>query len=84
LTLIARRLGKPTAYFMPRRSDGAEAAPDLAAELTRVANKARQFGTAPRLTSVERQAMKFIESTIRQAAELTKSIEANRIGEKRS
>jgi transcriptional regulator with XRE-family HTH domain len=77
LALIARRTGKPIGYFMAAPSASAQQAPDLAAELIRVANQARQFRSADRLTTLERDTMKLIELTLRQAAELTKSVRAN-------
>jgi transcriptional regulator with XRE-family HTH domain len=78
LALIARRTHKPISYFKTRPSGGAQPAPDLVSELTRVANQARQFARSGKLSAVEVQAMKLIELTVRQAAALTKSFERSR------
>ena len=75
LTLIARRTRKPISYFMAQPTHDAELSIDLAADLTRLGERVRQFATMNRLTGVEREAMNLVEVTLRQGAELTKSIE---------
>jgi hypothetical protein len=47
--------------------------------LTGVANRVRQFTSANRLATVEREAMNLIEMTLHQAADLTRSVQANHI-----
>lgn len=75
LALIARRTGKPISYFMPRSTKDGEPAADLAADLARVGARVRQFVATNRLTDVEREAMKVVEVTLRQGAELTRLIQ---------
>jgi transcriptional regulator with XRE-family HTH domain len=75
LALIARRTRKPISYFMAQPTHDAELSIDLAADLTRLGERIRKFATMNRLTGVEREAMSLVEVTLRQAAELTKSIE---------
>jgi transcriptional regulator with XRE-family HTH domain len=75
LTLIARRTRKPISYFMPQPTHDAELSTDLAADLTRLGERVRQFATMNRLTGVAREAMNLVELTLRQGAQLTKSIE---------
>jgi len=84
LALIARRTGKPISYFTTSPSDISKPEGTLAAELIRVADQARQFGTAHRLAPVEGEAVKLIEVTLRQAAELATSIESTAPRPKRS
>jgi len=85
LALIARRTGQPISYFMAQPSDVPQPDPDLADDLARLANRARTLGRATQLRTVEREAMKLIELTLRQAAVLTKSIETHGVkGSKRS
>ena len=80
LALIARRTGKPISYFMLEPGPGSQSSTDLANELTRVASQVREFGTGNRLTNAEREAMKLIELTLRQGAEVTKSVQSNSHG----
>jgi transcriptional regulator with XRE-family HTH domain len=79
LALIARRTGQPISYFMAQPSEIPQQAPDLAAELARLADRARNLGTTSQMATVEREAMKLIELTLRQAAQLIKAIERNGI-----
>src|SRR5260370_28649966 len=77
LALIARRTGKPIGYFILKQSRDIQPSADLASELTQVADRVRRFGTVNRITKVEREALKLTELTLRQAAELTKAVQAN-------
>ncbi len=77
LALIARRTGKPISYFILKQSRDIQPSTDLASELTQVADRVRRFGTVNRLTKVEREAMKLTELTLRQAAQLTRSVQAS-------
>jgi transcriptional regulator with XRE-family HTH domain len=74
LALIARRTGKPMSYFMAGSSHEAEQNMDLASDLTRVAARVRRHALASRLSKPEVEALKLVELTLRQAAELIKSI----------
>lgn len=76
LALIAHRTRQPISYFIAEASSDAQPSTDLVAELTRVAKQTQQFATSKRLTTVEREAMKLVELSLRQAAKLTKSIQA--------
>jgi hypothetical protein len=75
LTLIARRTGKPISYFKPQLVSAAEADPDLAIELGRIAERVRHFITSSRLNKFEGEAMKLVELALRQGAELTRSLQ---------
>lgn len=77
LALIARRTGKPISYFLTQPPGNAQPSANLAADLSRVADGAKRFATVNRLTGVEREAMKLVELTLRQAATLTKSVQAS-------
>ena len=77
LALIARRTGKPISYFLAQPANDAEPTTDLADDLTRVANRVSQLGRASGLTRVDREAMKLVELTLRQAAELTRSVQSS-------
>ena len=77
LALIARRTGKPISYFTLQPPGDLQPSTDLASELTRVAHHVRQFDTVNRLTNLEHEAMKLIELTLRQAAEMTKSVHSD-------
>ena len=74
LTLIARRTGKPVSYFIKKGSDAPQAAADLSAELTHVANRVRLFIATHQLAGPEREAMKLLESTVRRGVALANSL----------
>jgi transcriptional regulator with XRE-family HTH domain len=78
LGLIARRTGKPIDYFMPLGSSKVQPGPYLAEALARVASQARELRKTIGLVAMEIEALKLIEVTLRQAAEVANSIEANR------
>ena len=77
LDLIARRTGKPIRYFIPRESRKPQTGPRLAEELTRVASQTRVLRKTNGLAPLEIDALKLIEVTLRQAAEVANSIEVN-------
>jgi len=79
LELIARRTRKPIGYFLLPTASNNQPTKDLVDDLTGVANRVREFTSANRLTTVEREAMKFIEMTLHQAADLARSVQANHI-----
>ncbi len=78
LSLIARRTGKPISYFMLQATSENQSGTGLAAEITQVAKRIRGFVAVTRLTEVEQQAMKLVELTMLQGAELTRSVEKKR------
>ncbi len=59
-----------------KTSPVSQPAKDLAIEMTRLAKRVHQFCGASRLTAVERESLKVVELTLLQAAQLTKSIQA--------
>lgn len=74
LALIARRTGKPVAYFLngnPHDEQGSE----LAEELTRVAGSVRRFVARRRLTPGEREAMKLLEVALQHGARMARAVE---------
>lgn len=75
LALIARRTGKPIEYFMTVPVADAPARPDLADELIRVGSEIRNVEAGRGVSSVEREALKLLEMSVVQGAELIKSIE---------
>jgi transcriptional regulator with XRE-family HTH domain len=84
LGLIARRTGKPIGYFIPHDSSTPEPGPHLAEELGRVAKQARELGKIKGLVTVEVEALKLIEVTLRQAADVANSIEVRLSGKSKS
>ena len=74
LALIARRTRKPMSFFTLPASSASRPRLDLADELTRLAGRFRQATADQQLTSSDREAMKLVELTLRQAAKLTKSL----------
>lgn len=77
LSLIARRTGKPVGYFVAPPNSKVQPPSDLVAELAQIGDHLRQFETGRTMTAVDREVVKFIELTVRQSAELIKSIEVN-------
>ena len=78
LSLIARRTGKPISYFMLPATSKGQPKTGLAAEIAQVAKRIRGFVAVTHLTEVEQQAMKLVELTMLQGAELTKMVEKKR------
>jgi len=76
LALIARRTHKPVSYFMAESTADSGDGTDLAADLTRVGERVRKFAAVNRLNKVEREAMNLIAVTLRQGAELTRSVQS--------
>ena len=76
LALIARRTGKPISYFTLQATGEANSSMGLATDLARVAKRVQQFAAGDHLTEVEIKAMKLVEVTLRQAAELTRSVQS--------
>jgi transcriptional regulator with XRE-family HTH domain len=77
LELIARRTRKPISYFLLSATAPTESSTDFVDELRRIANRIQKFARANRLTTVEREAMKLIEVTLHQSADLAWSVQAN-------
>jgi transcriptional regulator with XRE-family HTH domain len=77
LGLIARRTGKPISYFTAQ--DSRKPYPDsgLAEELARVASKTGELSKTNGLATTEVEALKLIEVTLRQAANVASSIDAS-------
>jgi transcriptional regulator with XRE-family HTH domain len=78
LELIAERTGKPVSYFVVPTAEGQPVSTDesLSRQLSAAAGRARRFATAGRLTRSEREAVKLVEVTLRQAAALIKLLES--------
>lgn len=74
LSLIARRTGKPISYFIQQPTQEANAAADLAANISDVATRIRHFVASNRLTKVEQLAMKLVEQTMDQGAQMVTAI----------
>lgn len=77
LELIASRTRKPTSYFILEIAPAADAGADLVDQLKGIARRVRQFGGDSRITPPESEAMKLLEVTLRQGAELVRSIQAS-------
>jgi transcriptional regulator with XRE-family HTH domain len=75
LDLIALRTRKPVSYFL--RPAGEEPTPGeaLSAEMARVAVRLRRFVLGNRLTKKEVAALKLVERSLRQGANLTRGIQ---------
>ena len=76
LALIARRTGKPISYFTLQATSERNSSMGLATDLARVAKRVQQFAAGDHLTEVEIKAMKLVEVTLGQAAELTRSVQS--------
>lgn len=79
LELIAERTGKPLSYFVLSDSPdprGADPDDSLTRQLSAVATRVRRFGTRTKLNKSEREAVKLLELTLRQAVVLMSTIEA--------
>lgn len=79
LELIAERTGKPVSYFtipdvVPQKH--AEPGDSLARDLGRIASRVRRYAAETQLTIPERESMRLVEVTLRQAATLARSLEA--------
>jgi len=73
LALIARRTRKPMSYFLEQAAVDQQSGEDLAVDLIRVARRvSRAVPANP--DKVDRETLKLIELTIRQAAELIRSM----------
>lgn len=82
LDLIAKRTHRPVSFFLAQEQDAGampDRAPDLATEMASVAARLRKIRSeAP--GHVEQEALKLLELTVRQGAELVRAIEHNRSG----
>lgn len=76
LALIARRTGKPLAYFTARSSPKSQPRQDLAAQLMEAAAGVRIFVESNRLSGLERETMKLVEAFLHQGAALTKTVQS--------
>ena len=77
LSLIARRTGRPLSYFLattvvPKQP---ELPTDLATDLITIAGRIRQLASGDGLSRVDHEALKLLELTVRQGAELAKAVE---------
>lgn len=78
LDLIAARTGKPISYFVlssQAESRLAQEEESIARQLSDLAGRIRRFGGNKRLTRSEREAMKLLELTLRQAVVLATLLE---------
>ena len=77
LDLIAERTGRPVSYFTVSSPESLPDADEpLSRQLAVLAVRARRFASTPRLSRSERDAMKFVETILRHAAALTRSLES--------
>lgn len=79
LDLIAARTGKPVSYFILSGHAESRQAHDeesLARQLSELAGRVRRFSLNKRLTRSERESLKLLELTLRQAVVLTTLLEA--------
>lgn len=75
LRLIAKRTGKPVSYFVARDRNQLSAR-DIAEELSATATRVRRFMAINPLDATERDAMKLVETSLRQGATLARDIQA--------
>lgn len=71
---IARRTGKPVEYFLEPEEGGAlaKAGDTLATDITDAAERVRRLQASTELTTRDREAMRLVELTLRQAAAVTR------------
>jgi transcriptional regulator with XRE-family HTH domain len=73
LELIAKRTGRPLSFFTAGlRAPAAEA--DLAVEVSRVAARLKAFASSASLTQPEHEALQMVETLLRGAEKLLRSI----------
>jgi transcriptional regulator with XRE-family HTH domain len=75
LALIAKRTGRPISYFVVAPPDQPQDVADLSGQLLAVAGRIRRQIAEKRLDKVDEEAMKFLELTVRQGAELARAVE---------
>lgn len=84
LDLIAKRTHRPMSFFLSTQLPAAgtfhDHAPDLATELVSVAVRLRQIRLEDARTNADREALKLLEVTVRQGAELVRAIETKGSG----
>jgi transcriptional regulator with XRE-family HTH domain len=75
---IARRTGKPVEYFLEAEEGGelAKAGDTLATDITEAAERVRRLQASTELTTPDREAMRLVELTLRQAAAVTRVLVA--------
>lgn len=81
LDVIAERTGRPVSYFLPSGHSGPARAgagdgADLAAAISSSASRVRSFMGQTKLNGLERESMRLVELSLRQAAVLMRMIEA--------
>jgi transcriptional regulator with XRE-family HTH domain len=75
LALIAKRTGRPISYFVvPPAEQPQYATTDLASDLLAVAGRIRREMADGRIDKVDLEAMRFLELTVRQGAELARAV----------
>ena len=83
LDLIAKRTHRPVSFFLSSQEQGGDAstdhAPDLATEMVSVAARLRQIRNDTS-RHVDQEALKLLEVTVRQGAELVRGVEHKRSG----
>ena len=75
LALIAKRTGRPVSFFIAVSTLQAQSAKDLARELVAIADRVRSLMAETRITRVDREALKLLELTMRQGAELALALD---------
>ena len=80
LALIAKRTGKPVEYFLARRASGRVPNNEIADDLVRVAGRLQRVAAIERLTATEREAVKFLEVTLKQAARFIRAMQRHADG----
>jgi len=75
---IARRTGKPIEYFLEPEEGGAlaRAGDSLATDITEAAEGVRRLQASTELNTHDREAMRLVELTLRQAAAVTRVLVA--------
>lgn len=76
LKLIARRTGRPLSYFMRSSTSAILTGKELSTELSAVATRVRRFVIINPLSPTEREALKLVEVSLRQAASLARDMPA--------
>ncbi len=77
LDLIAERTGKPVSYFLLPGAEVRRPSPEetISNQLKTAATQVGRLGASSKLTRSEREAMKLVEVTLRQAAVFVRSVE---------
>lgn len=81
LTMIARKTRKPMRFFMSPGADRALSGKMVAADLVKLAARVRQLAEVGSIDITQRQALRLLESSLRQGAVLARNLDSRKPGD---